>query len=186
MTDLSDGLADAIAKRLHLIHFDGQGCGTNGSNACSNCFGPSPMSADELAEDIAAEVRRHQAADASTVTEPKAFCLDCEEPLRFHHGNGGQWLGANPPRDWGTCYGTVDGPKHHARGTLVTVAPGQCCEQCVVDRAKRSRTSMTLTEQRRIQAAFERDRWAGEWNSLPTAIDNLLSERSLVQPGTLT
>lgn len=32
------------------------------------------------------------------------------------------------------------------------------------------------THDRRLRAAFSRDEWAKEWNSLPTAIDNLLSE----------
>lgn len=36
---------------------------------------------------------------------------------------------------------------------------------------------MTDAEQRDIRAAFERDRWAGEWNSLPTAIDRMLAAR---------
>lgn len=36
---------------------------------------------------------------------------------------------------------------------------------------------MTPAEEREIIAAFERDKWAGEWNSLPTAIDNLLASR---------
>lgn len=36
---------------------------------------------------------------------------------------------------------------------------------------------MTLTEQAEIRKAYERDVWAGEWNSLPTAIDRLLAKR---------
>lgn len=39
---------------------------------------------------------------------------------------------------------------------------------------------MTFTETVGIKAAFERDRWAGEWNSLPTAIDRLLSDRAAI------
>ncbi len=36
---------------------------------------------------------------------------------------------------------------------------------------------MTSREQNDLQQAFERDKWAGEWNSLPTAIDRLLAQR---------
>jgi hypothetical protein len=36
---------------------------------------------------------------------------------------------------------------------------------------------MTPDEARDVRAAFERDKWAGEWNSLPTAIDRLLAAR---------
>lgn len=36
---------------------------------------------------------------------------------------------------------------------------------------------MTRAEQRQTRAAFDRDVWAGEWNSLPTAIDRLLAAR---------
>lgn len=36
---------------------------------------------------------------------------------------------------------------------------------------------MTPEEEREVRAAFERDKWAGEWNSLPTAIDRLLAAR---------
>lgn len=39
-------------------------------------------------------------------------CTNCSEPLVWHEGNGGQWLGADPPRDWTTCHGVPDGPKH--------------------------------------------------------------------------
>lgn len=40
-----------------------------------------------------------------------------------------------------------------------------------------SEARMTPTEERDLRAAFERDKWAGEWNSLPTAIDSLLAAR---------
>ncbi len=39
---------------------------------------------------------------------------------------------------------------------------------------------MTPGEERDLRAAFDRDRWAGEWNSLPTAIDRLLESRALL------
>ena len=39
---------DAAIDDLNRIHFNGQGCGTHGTNACSNCFGPDPMSAREV------------------------------------------------------------------------------------------------------------------------------------------
>lgn len=48
-------LANRIADRLRLIHFDGTGCGVEADHpcACSNCFGPSPMSADAIGRDLA-------------------------------------------------------------------------------------------------------------------------------------
>ncbi|MGL4998001.1 MAG: hypothetical protein ACRC5T_03285 [Cetobacterium sp.] len=41
-----------IAKHLESLHFDGTGCGINGSMGCSMCFGPSPMSAKEVVEAV--------------------------------------------------------------------------------------------------------------------------------------
>lgn len=37
---------------------------------------------------------------------------------------------------------------------------------------------MTSQEMTEIAKAFERDKWVGEWNSLPTAIDRLLADRA--------
>lgn len=48
-----DKLIQAIADRLELVHFDGNGCGTHTGSACSTCFGPSPMSAQEVAIEVA-------------------------------------------------------------------------------------------------------------------------------------
>lgn len=177
------GLAEAIAARLTRIHFDGEGCGTYGPNACSNCFGPSPMSAHELGRDLAVEVRRLQDAAATAPAIPERNCDLCGDPVRSHHGNGGQWLGTTPPRDWANCHGLPEGPKHVVDGvTRPSPLAAGCCEQCLVDRAANPPTRMTSTEQRDLHAAFERDRWAGEWNSLPTAIDRLLRERNLPRP----
>lgn len=44
--------AQRIADYLESIHWDGNGCGTHGTSACSNCFGPSPMTAREIAEAV--------------------------------------------------------------------------------------------------------------------------------------
>lgn len=38
---------------------------------------------------------------------------------------------------------------------------------------------MTPAEERDLRAAFDRDRWADEWNSLPTAINRLLGQRAI-------
>lgn len=43
---------ETIAAHLNAIHFDGNGCKTTGPNGCSNCFGPSPMSALEVADAV--------------------------------------------------------------------------------------------------------------------------------------
>lgn len=48
-------VAEAVrvsAKYLRTTHWDGHGCGTNGSNGCSRCYGPSPADAVEVAEDV--------------------------------------------------------------------------------------------------------------------------------------
>jgi hypothetical protein len=38
------------AEYLRTTHWDGNGCGTNGTSGCSRCYGPSPADADEVAE----------------------------------------------------------------------------------------------------------------------------------------
>ncbi len=43
---------------------------------------------------------------------PPPRCTLCRDPIVWHRGNGGQWLGAEPPRDWGTCEGRPEGPRH--------------------------------------------------------------------------
>ena len=47
-------------------------------------------------------------------------CILCGDGVVWHPGNGGQWLGDTPPRDWATCHGSVDGPKHKAIPTPTT------------------------------------------------------------------
>jgi hypothetical protein len=41
-------------------------------------------------------------------------CVHCGDPLVWHPGNGGQWLGAVPPRDWARCNGIPEGQQHEA------------------------------------------------------------------------
>ena len=69
---------DALADWLRSIHFDGTGCGTNGTGGCSYCYGPSPMDAYELAEALvessgvlrdAADVERDALAAVEAVLE---------------------------------------------------------------------------------------------------------------------
>lgn len=45
-----------------------------------------------------------------------------------------------------------------------------------------SEARMNPAEERDLKAAFERDKWADEWNSLPTAIDRLLATRLAAVP----
>lgn len=52
MTEQTD--REKVAAHLASIHFDGTGCGTTGTNACSNCYGPSPMDAYEVADAVLA------------------------------------------------------------------------------------------------------------------------------------
>jgi hypothetical protein len=41
-------------------------------------------------------------------------CIHCGDPVAWHPGNGGQWLGAVPPRDWARCNGIPGGQQHEA------------------------------------------------------------------------
>jgi hypothetical protein len=45
---------EAAATRLRTTHWDGNGCGTNGTNGCSRCCGPSPADAREVAAEVLA------------------------------------------------------------------------------------------------------------------------------------
>lgn len=54
---VTDEQVEAAAETLIARHWDGTGCGTHGANACSNCFGPSPMSAYEVARAVLEAVR---------------------------------------------------------------------------------------------------------------------------------
>lgn len=66
-----DQAIEAAAAYLRGTHWDGTGCGTNGSGACSRCYGPSPADVGEVSEDaiaaaypvIVAAVRQHIAAE---------------------------------------------------------------------------------------------------------------------------
>lgn len=49
---------------------------------------------------------------AGPVISCEVLCELCAERLVWHPGNGGQWLGADAPRDWGCCLGRPDGPRH--------------------------------------------------------------------------
>lgn len=81
---------EAAARALVSQHWDGEGCGTHGVNACVNCFGPSPYTAREVAREvlrvaaplIAARALR-EAADGM-YDHPhtgcyKTVCSDCRE-----------------------------------------------------------------------------------------------------------
>lgn len=56
---------------LQRSHWNGEGCGTHGTNACVYCFGPSPMGAYEVVETILAAVE-----PAIRVHERKQFAGD--------------------------------------------------------------------------------------------------------------
>lgn len=42
--------------------------------------------------------------------------------------------------------------------------------------------ALTEDEERDLRAAFDRDRWSGEWNSVPTAADRILAQRAAADP----
>ncbi|MGV3564177.1 MAG: hypothetical protein ACO1ON_12945 [Nocardioides sp.] len=58
LTTVAEWLRTEGARALERTHFDGQGCGTHGSNACLNCHGPSPMTAREVAAVLAEHITR--------------------------------------------------------------------------------------------------------------------------------
>lgn len=49
---LNEVLIPDAAERLETIHWDGKGCGTHDNGACSHCFGPSPMLAEEIVQEV--------------------------------------------------------------------------------------------------------------------------------------
>lgn len=50
---LRQAIERTVVDTLRSIHFDGTGCGTNGTGGCSVCYGPSPLDATEIAEHLA-------------------------------------------------------------------------------------------------------------------------------------
>jgi hypothetical protein len=57
VNSMSD-VTTVIAARLETVHFDGRTCGDSTSpSACSVCYGPSPMSAREIAAEALAAIR---------------------------------------------------------------------------------------------------------------------------------
>lgn len=72
------------------------------------------------------------ADDSTPVTE---VCFHCGDPVVWHEGNGGQWLGAEPPRDWMYCHGSPEGPHHcpRPRRTLDPMADYDYLDDLVSD-----------------------------------------------------
>lgn len=54
--EVDRAMVNEAANRLRIIHWDGMGCDTHGTSACTNCFGPSPMTAHEVAAEVLAAV----------------------------------------------------------------------------------------------------------------------------------
>lgn len=50
-------------------------------------------------------------------------------------------------------------------------------DECVT-RGPAERAGLTIAEEIDLRSAFERDKWAGEWNSLPTAVARVVAERT--------
>lgn len=75
---------------------------------------PPPLTDDHTSRLLDATDRLIQAyRDLGAIhAESTTVCALCGDQVIWHPGNGGQWLGANPPRDWATCGGVVDGPRH--------------------------------------------------------------------------
>lgn len=42
------------------------------------------------------------------MTKQLDACKYCGDEITWHEGNGGQWIGAHPPRDWVTCGGSAN------------------------------------------------------------------------------
>lgn len=71
---------------------------------------------DTHGDTIRAHEVRGAVADLRRLVTP--VCDLCGEAVIWHEGNGGQWLGAVPPRDWMTCHGSVTGPRHEVRAII--------------------------------------------------------------------
>lgn len=50
--EMRQAIERTVVDTLRRIHFDGNGCGTHDSGACSVCYGPSPLDATEIAEHL--------------------------------------------------------------------------------------------------------------------------------------
>lgn len=74
-----------------------------------------PTGTTETWRVVREERRNHLRATAAALLAAGVslpYCQHCGDPLTWHTGNGGQWLGALPPRDWTTCRGVPDGQRH--------------------------------------------------------------------------
>lgn len=60
----------------------------------------------------ATEADMRHCVSCTCPVEAARTCRRCGDRIIWHEGNGGQWLGADPPRDWVTCFGRPEGERH--------------------------------------------------------------------------
>lgn len=65
-----------------------------------------------MARRPATEADMRHCSTCKCPVEAARLCRHCGERIVWHEGNGGQWLGENPPRDWMTCFGRPEGDRH--------------------------------------------------------------------------
>lgn len=99
-------LRDKAAKWLRTTHWDGNGCGTNGTGGCSRCFGPSPADSQEVAEEVLAAVWPDVLARETELRAAIADDLMSNNPMEGSYAP--QWHRAlrwalnriDPSREW--------------------------------------------------------------------------------------
>lgn len=67
MTDRVTARREAGRDRLELTHWNGEGCGTNGTGGCSYCHGPSPADSYEVAREVLAAADEWDRANGYSV-----------------------------------------------------------------------------------------------------------------------
>lgn len=74
----------------------------------------------------ATEADMRHCASCTCPVEAARLCRRCGERIVWHEGNGGQWIGESPPRDWMTCFGRPEGERHEPIGPAadVAISPG--------------------------------------------------------------
>lgn len=84
------------AEWLRVTHWDGNGCGTHGTNACSRCYGPSPADTNEIADDVLEviwpDVLAAVAAHEQQLRQTIANDLEAEAEAGIERGSRDDWI----------------------------------------------------------------------------------------------
>ena len=93
MSEWPEALVEKVARELIATHWDGTGCGTTGTNACSNCFGSSPMDPFEVTRTVLDALGLEEQRQCHMASGQWLTChiTDCETPKRTRHTLGTPW-----------------------------------------------------------------------------------------------